>query len=79
MEFHIDMTGKTPDMDAIETAIHAVDPAALVDLDMASRTLRVSAWVDAAQLLLMVNQAGYAVKQDQVCQIPSTCCGGCSG
>ena len=79
MEFHIDMTGLTPDMDAIEAAIHAVDPAALVDVDMANCTVRVSAWVDAAQLLLLVNQAGYPVEQEQVSQIPSTCCGGCSG
>ena len=77
MEFHIDMTGLTPDMDAIEAAIHAVDPAAMVDVDGAS--LRVSAWVDAAQLLLLINQAGYPVEQEQVSQIPSTCCGGCSG
>lgn len=79
MEFHIDMTGLTPDMDAIEGAIHAVDPAALVDVDIARHTLRVSAWVDAAQLLLLINQAGYPVAHDQVVQIPSTCCGGCSG
>ena len=77
MEFHIDMTGLTPDIDVIERAIHAVDPAALVDVDGAS--LRVSAWVDAAQLLLLINQAGYPVEQDQVSQVPSTCCGGCSG
>ena len=77
MEFHIDMTGLTPDIDAIERAIHAVDPAALVDVDGAS--LRVSAWVDAAQLLLLINQTGYPVAKDQVSQIPSTCCGGCSG
>ena len=77
MEFHIDMTGLSPDTDAIERAIQAVDPAALVDVDGAD--LRVSAWIDAAQLLLVVKQAGYPVAQDQVRQIPSTCCGGCSG
>lgn len=79
MEFHIDMTGLIPDTDAIEAAIHAVDPAALVDFDMANGTVRVSAWVDAAQLLLLINQVGYPVEQDQVSQVPSTCCGGCSG
>ena len=77
MEFHIDMTGLTPDIDALERAIHAVDPAALVDVEGAS--VRISAWVDAAQLLLLINQAGYPVGQDQVAQVPSTCCGGCSG
>lgn len=79
MEFHIDLSGRTADMDAIEAAIHAVDPAAMVDVDTASCTLRVSAWVDAAQLLLLINKAGCRVERDQVSQIPSTCCGGCSG
>jgi len=77
MEFHIDMTGLTPDLDVIEQAIRAVDPAALVDVDDAR--LRVSAWVDAARILLLINQAGYPVEQDRVSQIASTCCGGCSG
>lgn len=79
MEFHVDMTGLTVDMDAMEAAMHAVDPAALVDIDMATRTLRVSAWMDAAQLLLLINQAGYPVEHDRLTQVPSTCCGGCSG
>lgn len=79
MEFHIDMTGLSPDLSAIEEAIHAVDPAALVDVDTAGDTLRISAWLDGAGLLLLINQAGYRVAHDRVSQIPSTCCGGCSG
>ena len=79
MEFHIDMTGLSLDRHAIETAIHAVDPAALVDLDIAGHRLRIAAWVDAARLLLLINQAGYRVAPDRLSQIPSTCCGGCSG
>ena len=77
MEFHIKMTGSTPDIDAIERALHAVDPAALVDVD--GTNLRVSAWLNAAQLLLLINQVGYPVEQAQLSQVPSTCCGGCSG
>src|SRR3970282_2887649 len=79
MEFHIDVTGLSPDMVAIEAAIHAVDPAALVDIDTARRTARVSAWLDAAQLLALVNHAGCPVAQDRVTRIPSICCGGWSG
>lgn len=79
MEFHIDLTGPSPDMRAIERAIHAVDPAAVVDVDSAGRTLRISAWVDAAQLLLLIGHAGFPVALDRVSQVPSICCGGCSG
>jgi hypothetical protein len=39
----------------------------------------VAASVDATALIALVNQAGYAVAPDQVIQLPSICCGGCSG
>lgn len=79
MQFRIDITGATPDIGAIEQAIGTVDPAALVDIDAAGRTLRVAAAVDAAQLLGLIGQAGYAVATAQLQQVPSECCGGCGG
>lgn len=82
MEFHIGMTGAIPEPGAIgtiETAIRAVDPAALVDLDPSGRTLRVAASVDVAELVALLGQAGCPVALDQVTQVPSICCGGCSG
>ncbi|MHB8913119.1 MAG: hypothetical protein ACYC42_10845 [Lysobacter sp.] len=79
MEFHIEMAGSIPDLDVIEEAIRAVDPSVLVDIDAAGQILRVSASVDAALLVSLLRQAGYPVAQDQVFQVPSICCGGCSG
>lgn len=79
MEFHITMIGSNTDLGAIENAISLVDPSALVDMDRASRTLRVAASVDAAQLVALMEQAGHPVEPQQVMQIPSVCCGGCSG
>ena len=79
MEFNIKMAGSPPDLGAIEHAIRAVDPSALVDLDPQGRTLRVAASVDAAELVSLISQAGYPVAQHQVAQVPSICCGGCSG
>ncbi len=79
MEFHIKMAGPTPDIDAIQQAIHEVDPSALVDIDPTGETLRVAASVNAIQLVSLINQAGYRVAQPQVTQLPSICCGGCSG
>lgn len=79
MEFNIKMVGSPPDLRAIEHAIQAVDPSALVDLDPQGRTLRVAAAVDAAELVSLISQAGYPVARHQVAQVPSICCGGCSG
>lgn len=79
MEFHITMTGQVPEIGAIEQAIRTVDPSALVDIDPASGILRVAAWVDADQLVSLISQAGCPADRQQVKQIPSICCGGCSG
>lgn len=79
MEFHIEINDSLPDPGAIEDAIRAVDPAALVDIDPAGRTLRVAASVEAVELVALIGRAGYPVAPHQVTQIPSICCGGCSG
>ena len=79
MEFHVKTAGWAPDVDVILDAVRAVDPSALVDIDPAGGMLRVAASVDAAALIALVNQAGYAVAPEQVIQLPSICCGGCSG
>lgn len=79
MEFHIKMVGPAPDIDTIQHAIQEVDPSALVDIDPAGETLRVATSVNAVQLVSLINQSGYRVAQPLVTQLPSTCCGGCSG
>jgi copper chaperone CopZ len=79
MEFHIELVGAAPDMDAVKDAVQTVDPAALVDIDPSGRELRVATSVESAELISLIRQAGYAVEADQVSQVPSTCCGGCSG
>ncbi len=79
MQFHIKMTGPVPDFGVIEEAMREADPSALVDIDPENQTLRVAASIDAAQLLSLVNQAGYPVFKHQLVQLPSECCGGCGG
>lgn len=73
------MAAPITDLDTIEQAVRAADPAALVDLDPQGRTVRVAASLDAAQLISILDQAGHPVTQDQVTQVPSVCCGGCGG
>lgn len=79
MEFHVDLGGATPDLSLVEETIRAVDPAAVVGLDLSGRTLRVSAVVSPAELVALLGQAGCGVTVHQVAQQPSVCCGGCSG
>jgi hypothetical protein len=79
MEFHIRMAGSLPDMHAIDVAIRDVDPAAVIDLNPESGLLRVAAAMDAAELVSLINATGNALGPDQVSQLPSICCGGCSG
>ncbi len=79
MEFHVNLSRPLPDQALIESVITAVDPAAVVDIDASARELRVNTWVDAGQLIELVGHAGYFVAPDEVRQMPSICCGGCSG
>lgn len=79
MEFHIGVTGTMPDVGAVEDAIFAVDQAAIVDVDPTGHTLRISAAVTATELTDLMRQAGYPVSAEDVVQLPSICCGGCSG
>ena len=78
MEFQISMPGPL-DPGALEHALRASDPSALVDIDPATQDLRVAASVDAAQLLAVLHRAGYPVHRAQVMQVPTNCCGGCGG
>lgn len=79
MEFHVTLSGATPDPSVVEDAILAVDPAALVDIDASTRRLRIATSLDGRQLVALLNQAGVSVAPTQLVQLPSNCCGSCSG
>ncbi len=79
MQSTIRITGLPPDVGTIEEALRAVDPSALVDIDPTGRTLRIAASIDAVQLLGVMKDAGYPVKESQLERVPSECCGGCGG
>lgn len=79
MQFKIRISGSPPDVGAIEQSIWKVDPSALVDIDNTGQKLRIAGSLDAAQLLGLVNQAGYAVAENDLEYVPSECCGGCGG
>ncbi len=79
MEFHVEITGGAPDLDAISETIFTLDPSAVVDIDPSGGLLRVAAAVDSAELIALLGRSGYPVDARQVRQLPSICCGGCSG
>ena len=79
MEFHVRLPHPIADLAAIEDAIQTCDPAAQIDIDKQGQNLRVAAFLKASELVSLLNSAGYEVNPMQVVQLPSICCGGCSG
>ena len=77
MEFRIRLATAAPDMAVIDDALHAVDPAAIVDRDPADGALRATVWVGVEELVAVLTQAGYPPGEVQ--QLASVCCGDCSG
>ncbi len=79
MEFHVRLDRPILDPDAIEAAFREVDAAATVAIDPLDGWLRVSSWISVGDLLDVLRGNGRAVEASQVDQLPSVCCGGCSG
>lgn len=79
MEFHVTLGGSNPDLVTIEQALLDADPSAMADIDPAGAVLRIATSLDAVQLLAVMRGAGMPVAVDAVRQLPSICCGGCSG
>jgi hypothetical protein len=79
MEFHIALTDACPSPDVIQDAMFDADPNAVVDLDMSGLVMRISSYVTASDLIEILRRTGWAVAPEQVAQLPTICCGGCSG
>ncbi|QDH69638.1 hypothetical protein [Marilutibacter alkalisoli] len=77
MEFTIPVFRPDPDLDRIGEVLRSVDPAAVVDLH--DGRLRVAGAFDLPSLVAALGAAGHEVALDQVSQLPSVCCGSCSG
>lgn len=79
MEFHVQIAGSPPDLGAVSEAIQGIDPSAMVDIDADGQVLRIAAALNLAEVLALLGRTGYPVAPEQVRQLPSICCGGCSG
>ena len=79
MEYHVKLTHPVTDITLIEDAIQSLDPAAQIDIDTPSQALRVAGYLEATDLVALLNRSGCPVEPQQVVQLPSMCCGGCGG
>lgn len=79
MEFHVPIQTGHVDRRTVEGELQSLDPAALADFDFLTRTLRVSASLDEAQIAQCLSRAGLAVDASLVQRQASVCCGGCGG
>ncbi len=79
MEFHIALTDACPAPDVVQDVMFDFDPNAVVDLDMSGLVMRISSYVTVTDLIVALRQSGWAVAPEQVVQLPTICCGGCSG
>lgn len=79
MEYHVQLDTGRVETGQIEGELQSLDPAALADFDHLTRTLRVSAALDEAQVAGCLSRAGLAVDVAAVERQPSVCCGGCGG
>lgn len=67
-----------PDVATLQQALHALDPAALVDLEPGGGAVRIATCLTDGELARVVRQAGNGMLSAPE-RLPSECCGGCGG
>jgi len=77
--FNIKTNGQAMDVSLIEQALFKIDPSAIIDMDRANASLRVSTCLDDTELSTLMTEAGFPVTRSDVQGVPSECCGGCGG
>ena len=79
MQYTIATSSAQANLGVVRRAIDDVDPAAIVDVDSTGGIVRISTVIGGPELLALLNGAGYPLNIDALEQVPSQCCGGCSG
>jgi hypothetical protein len=80
MEYHIDLPANAlsgAQLAGVEDALLAQDSGAAVDLHQGK--LRISTLLRSDEVRALLRQEGCEVEQGAIYQVPSTCCGSCSG
>jgi len=79
VEYAFELPCALPDLSPLDRAIVGLDPAAIVDVDAGGRTLRMATVLTRDELLSCLQAAGLPAEPSRLRQLPSVCCGGCSG
>jgi hypothetical protein len=80
MEYRVELFGTPlPAAAALEAMLESEDAAAVSELDRSQHVWRVSTSLAAGELLALLERLGCRVAPSRVKQLPSVCCGGCSG
>lgn len=79
MEFIVHVADVVPDLDTVRVACLAADPTVLVDIDPRDGALRIATQLDAGSIASALADAQLVLEPGQLEQVPSVCCGGCSG
>lgn len=79
MKFKIRTDGLVIDILAVQKALVDIDPAAMIDFDKTTHSVRVSTCLDDAELLKLIRHTGFPIPAENLQGLPSDCCGGCSG
>ncbi|HET8900263.1 MAG TPA: hypothetical protein VFN09_15970 [Rhodanobacteraceae bacterium] len=79
MEYRVPTTGQPLDLSQLERLLLDIDPAAVSDVNALTGELAIAAAIALPEMVALLNQAGGHFTHKQVRQLPSTCCGDCSG
>lgn len=79
MEFRIDIKGEAPDLEVVGDVVGWLDAAVVVDFSQLDSQLRIATSLSQGDLLAALVRAGLVLAPDAIIQLPSVCCGGCSG
>jgi hypothetical protein len=79
VEYAFELPCALPDPSPLDRAIIGLDPAAIVDVDAGGRTLRMATVLSRDELLSCLREVGLPAETSRLRQLPSVCCGGCSG
>ena len=79
MQYEIAGVPGTLDLPLFTRLMTDADPAAVVDLAPGTRTLRMSTVLGTHAVLDVLGRTGVDAGSTVVEQLPSQCCGGCSG
>lgn len=79
MQYEIADVPATLDFARFTRLLIDADPAAVVDRAPVSGRLRMSTMLDVHAIATLLGNAGAAMVVASIEQLPSNCCGGCSG